>query len=90
MRDIFTFSEMGRKIDPNLFSGAALVFGHFNVIHPGHIRYFQTAKDHGRTLIVAIEGDGQLSGLERQKVFSEKDRAQAIASLELIDAVIIL
>ncbi len=90
MRDIFTFSEMGHEIDPNLFSGAALVFGHFNVIHPGHIRYFQTAKDHGRTLIVAIEGDGQLSGLERQKVFSEKDRAQAIASLEMIDAVIIL
>ena len=28
-------------------NGAALCFGHFNSIHPGHIRYFQYAASYG-------------------------------------------
>ena len=34
----------GTKID-------VLCFGHFNVIHPGHLRYLQFAADGGGTLV---------------------------------------
>jgi len=34
-----------------------LVFGHFNVIHPGHLRLLRFAKDCGSKLMVAVESD---------------------------------
>ena len=33
-----------------------LCHGHFNVIHPGHIRYLKHAKELGETLVVSILG----------------------------------
>ena len=57
---------------------ATLCFGHFNAIHPGHIRYFRTARKYNDQLIVGLEGDSQLSVGERQVVFNEDERAQAL------------
>jgi rfaE bifunctional protein kinase chain/domain len=71
-------------------SGAVLCFGHFNTIHPGHIRYFRTARQYGEQLVVGLEGDAQPPESERGKVFSEWDRAQAVAALDLVDYVVIL
>lgn len=34
-----------------------LISGHFNVIHPGHLRLFRFAKECGSQLIVAVESD---------------------------------
>lgn len=34
-----------------------LVFGHFNVIHPGHLRLLRFAKECGSKLLVAVESD---------------------------------
>ena len=34
-----------------------LVSGHFNVLHPGHIRLLRFAKESGDYLIVAVESD---------------------------------
>jgi rfaE bifunctional protein kinase chain/domain len=39
-------------------SKTVLVSGHFNVIHPGHLRLFRFAKECGSRLIVAVENDG--------------------------------
>ena len=47
-------------------SDAVVCFGHFNVIHPGHIRYFQRARSHGKTLIVAVLAEIFLILLKRQ------------------------
>ena len=69
---------------------ASLCFGHFNAIHPGHIRYFDTAKKHGDQLIIGLEGTDQLPELERNAVFPEIDRAQALAALNIVDYVVIL
>ena len=68
----------------------SLCFGHFNVIHPGHIRYFRAAKQHGNQLVVALEGDSQLSKSERTEIFSEVERAEAVSELDIIDHVVIL
>ena len=68
----------------------SLCYGHFNAIHPGHLRYFQTARKHGEKLFVALEGDEQLSEFERTQQFSQEERAQAVAALDLVDLVIIL
>jgi rfaE bifunctional protein kinase chain/domain len=34
-----------------------LVSGHFNVIHPGHLRLLRFAKEYGKRLVVAVESD---------------------------------
>ena len=47
---------LGARIRPDK-SDVVLCFGHFNVIHPGHLRYFQRARTHGSRLVVALEGD---------------------------------
>ena len=38
-------------------SKIVLVSGHFNILHPGHLRLFRFAKDVGDNLVVAVESD---------------------------------
>ena len=58
-------------------SEVVICFGHFNVLHPGHLRYFQHAKTHGSWLVVALEGDSLIQDAERDRMFPELDRAEA-------------
>ena len=71
-------------------SGGVLCFGHFNAIHPGHIRYFKNASKHTGPLIVAVEGDSQIPISDRADIFSQEERAQSVAALDMVDFVIIL
>ena len=87
---IFRLSQLDRTSASVLTKAASVCFGHFNAIHPGHIRYFRNAQKYGDAVIVALEGDSQLSGDERRRFFDEMDRALSVASLDLVDIVIIL
>ena len=87
---VIRLSELVLKADVDRFQHASLCFGHFNAIHPGHIRYFQTANHHGGQLVIALEGTNQLPESERDVVFSEVDRAEALAALSIVDYVVIL
>jgi D-glycero-beta-D-manno-heptose 1-phosphate adenylyltransferase len=65
--------------------------GCFDVLHVGHIRYLQAAKALGGKLIVAVNADDsvrQLKGHGRP-VLPESERAEILAALEPVDAVII-
>jgi rfaE bifunctional protein kinase chain/domain len=87
---VIRLSSLIAESDFGLLKNASLCFGHFNVIHPGHIRYFQSAKQYGDRLVVGLEGNGQLPEVERIEVFPELDRAEALAALDIIDHVVIL
>jgi len=67
---------------------SAMCFGHFDVVHPGHIRYFQGARKHCEYLIVAISGDKENEAPDA--LFTEIERAEALGTLELVDLVVIL
>ncbi|MFA5928995.1 MAG: D-glycero-beta-D-manno-heptose 1-phosphate adenylyltransferase [Candidatus Margulisiibacteriota bacterium] len=65
--------------------------GCFDLIHAGHIRYLAEAKALGDMLIVAINSDSsvrKLKGLSRP-IVEERDRAEVIAALEMVDQVTI-
>lgn len=65
--------------------------GHFNVIHPGHMRFLHHAKEHGDKLIVALMSNAILeANNEGHRFFSEKERATAVSALECVDNVIVL
>ena len=73
-------------------SGKKIVHCHgvFDLIHPGHIRYFKSAKKFGDVLIVTVTGDKYVRRGPGRPIFNEQLRAEVLASFEIIDYVIIL
>jgi len=67
-----------------------LCYGHFNLIHPGHLRYLQYAKTLAKNLIVVIRSDKELDAESFGRHFSENERAESVANLEIVDHVIVL
>tara|TARA_Y100001968_G_scaffold190856_1_gene174885 strand:- start:1958 stop:3466 length:1509 start_codon:yes stop_codon:yes gene_type:complete len=75
--------------DSAQFKGCVLAYGHFNSIHPGHIRYLRHAKEQGEKLVVALLAD-EIQGNEKSYEFSQKERAESLAMIELIDGIVLL
>jgi D-glycero-beta-D-manno-heptose 1-phosphate adenylyltransferase len=70
-----------------------LVFtnGCFDLIHVGHVRYLQAAKQLGKTLVVGINSDRsvrQLKG-DLRPIVPEAQRAEVVGALKPVDAVVI-
>ena len=68
-----------------------LANGCFDVLHAGHIRYIQAAKEIGDVLVVGINSDEQVSALKGagRPLLPEAERAELVASLEAVDLVTI-
>ena len=64
-----------------------LCHGMFDLIHLGHIRYFQQAKKEGDILIVTFTSDEFCRKGPDRPIFSEDLRAESLAALEIIDHV---
>ncbi len=63
--------------------------GVFDLLHVGHIRYFQEAKSKGDILVVTITPDRFVNKGPGRPVFNEKLRAEAISALDIVDYVAI-
>jgi rfaE bifunctional protein nucleotidyltransferase chain/domain len=66
-----------------------LCHGCFDLLHIGHIRYFQQAKEMGDILVVTVTPDRFVDKGPNRPVFGENLRSDAIASLEAVDYVAI-
>jgi len=73
----------GRKI--------AFANGCFDVLHVGHIRYLQGAKDAADILVVGVNGDDSVRELkgEGRPVMPAQERAELIAAIRGVDYVTI-
>ena len=67
-----------------------LALGHFNVIHPGHLRFLNFARAQGDYLVIAVLGDNKLDEMNSRHFFKQEERAQGVASIEIVDAIILL
>ena len=67
-----------------------LCHGHFNILHPGHFRYLDYARQQGSKLVVSIQGDVSFINTERKHHFSEAERAAGVASIQTVDQVVLL
>jgi rfaE bifunctional protein nucleotidyltransferase chain/domain len=65
--------------------------GNFDLLHVGHVRYLRGAKQLGGKLVVAINSDESVRALkgEGRPVMPAEERAEIIAALADVDAVII-
>jgi rfaE bifunctional protein nucleotidyltransferase chain/domain len=73
--------------------GRVVVFtnGVFDLLHPGHIRYLQQARNLGDVLVVGLNSDDSVrrnKGPERP-ITSETERAEILAALRCVDAVVV-
>ena len=85
-KKIIKLGEFSQKDEDKV----VLCHGHFNVIHPGHIRYLDYARQQGTKLVVSIQGGTSFLGAERKHHFSETERAAGVASLQAVDQVVLL
>jgi D-beta-D-heptose 7-phosphate kinase/D-beta-D-heptose 1-phosphate adenosyltransferase len=65
--------------------------GCFDILHLGHVKYLQKARALGDTLIVGVNSNDSVSKLKgpTRPVNDEFDRAYLLASLEVVDYVVI-
>ena len=68
-----------------------LANGNFDLVHVGHVRYLGGAKALGGKLVVAINSDESVRALkgEGRPVMPENERAEIVAALADVDAVVI-
>jgi D-beta-D-heptose 7-phosphate kinase/D-beta-D-heptose 1-phosphate adenosyltransferase len=72
-------------------SGRKIVFtnGCFDLLHPGHVRYLEAAKQLGDILLVAINSDTSVSKIKGigRPVQPEAARCEVVAGLRCVDLV---
>lgn len=65
--------------------------GCFDIVHLGHIKYLEKAKNMGDVLIVGVNSDRSVTNLKGlgRPINSQNDRAYILAALEVVDFVVI-
>jgi D-beta-D-heptose 7-phosphate kinase/D-beta-D-heptose 1-phosphate adenosyltransferase len=73
--------------------GGLVVFtnGVFDLLHPGHLRYLQTARDLGDALVVGVNTDRSVRAIKgpSRPVTPEHERAELLAALACVDVVVL-
>jgi D-glycero-beta-D-manno-heptose 1-phosphate adenylyltransferase len=90
---ILSRDELRRHIEKWRHAGerVTLANGNFDLLHVGHVRYLRGAKALGGKLVVAINSDESVRTLkgEGRPVMPDKERAEIVAALADVDAVVI-
>lgn len=67
-----------------------MVFGVFDLLHPGHLSFLKQAKKLGSFLIVSVARDVNVKKIKgKPAVFAEKKRAEHIKELKIANKVIL-
>lgn len=72
---------------------SVLVFtnGCFDLLHIGHLRYLEAARELGDFLLVAVNSDASVRAIKgpRRPLVAEQERAELVAGLHCVDAVLL-
>jgi rfaE bifunctional protein nucleotidyltransferase chain/domain len=73
--------------------GKTIVFtnGCFDILHAGHVRYLQAARDLGDCLILGLNSDQSVRTLKgpTRPINNQDDRAEVLSALSAVDYVVI-
>jgi rfaE bifunctional protein nucleotidyltransferase chain/domain len=98
MSKLYSLTELQGQINmnPDQWRPLVLTNGCFDLLHVGHVRYLQTAKSLGKTLVVGVNSDHSVSTIKPEKpgfpsrpIIPETQRAEVLSALDAVDAVII-
>ena len=80
-------------LDGHKADGKTVVFtnGCFDILHVGHVRYLQQARELGDVLVVGVNSDERVRRLkgDGRPLVAEDDRAEVIAAFGFVDYVCI-
>jgi D-glycero-beta-D-manno-heptose 1-phosphate adenylyltransferase len=85
--------ELRERVEQWRRAGERIILanGNFDLLHVGHVRYLRGAKALGGKLVVAINSDESVRAAkgERRPVMPAEERAEIVAALADVDAVVI-
>jgi rfaE bifunctional protein nucleotidyltransferase chain/domain len=86
---INNLNRLAEEIDEKKSNEQVVIQCHgvFDLLHLGHIKYFQEAKSFGDILVVTVTPDEYVRRGPGRPVFTAEQRAEAIAALEVVDYV---
>ncbi len=86
---LLNFNDLSIVIKNLRDQGKVIVQCHgcFDLMHPGHIKYFQASKKMGDILVVTVTPDRYVDKGPGRPVFNENIRAESIAALECVNYV---
>ena len=89
--NIYSLKEITKIVSSQRAQGKVIVLCHgmFDLIHLGHVRHLQKAKNEGDLLIVTVTADQFSRKGPGRPVFSDRLRAEALAALSCVDYVAI-
>jgi rfaE bifunctional protein nucleotidyltransferase chain/domain len=90
---ILPLAELTAVLQPLRTNGKRLVLtnGTFDILHVGHVRYLEAARDMGDILVVGINSDASARGNKGpgRPIVPDTERAEIIAALRCVDYVTI-
>lgn len=88
---IMTLSELSKLTEQLHKQGKTIAHCHgvFDLLHPGHIKHLETAKEKSDILIVTITKDQYVNKGPGRPIFNQNLRAESIAAFECVDYVAI-
>jgi D-beta-D-heptose 7-phosphate kinase/D-beta-D-heptose 1-phosphate adenosyltransferase len=90
---VLTDTEAVALVEHLRHEGRIVVFtnGVFDLLHPGHIRYLQDARNEGDALIVGVNSDRSVAAIKgpSRPITPERERAEVLAALACVTAVVL-
>ncbi len=74
---------------PKSVPAVVLCHGCFDLLHYGHVKHLQHAREFGSLLIVTVTADKFVNKGDGRPIFNESSRAMMLAALECVDIVAI-
>ena len=73
----------------SLYKNCTLTYGHFDLVHPGHIRFLRKAANQGNKLVIALMPDKK-KGESLNFQFNQIERAEGLCSFDFVDGIIMI
>ena len=93
MGEVLILEELRLRLAAARAAGQVVAFanGHFDLLHVGHLRYLQAAREQGDLLVVGLNVDGSVASLKGpgRPIVPAGERAELLAALEPVDYVVI-
>lgn len=93
MRRILERIEAAKLVDEMKKDGKKVVFtnGCFDILHVGHLRYLNEAREQGDILIVGVNSDDSVKRLKgpTRPINNEIDRAEMLTGLKAVDYAVV-
>jgi len=87
------YNDIQKIVEKLKADGKTIVFtnGCFDILHAGHVRYLQAAKELGDCLILGLNSDQSVRTLKgpTRPINNQDDRAEVISALSAVDYVVI-